>query len=656
MELRPDVDLRWMRSHCGQEEAHLLGISEVWRVGNDKADSLAKQAAGWVDLPEGLMQQHRRHCDPAERIAGTVAAIQLRRLQARSRTEAGGAVKERVRVLPGLPRRLRAQGVKRARQQPEVGHNAGQAAGPLVAGHFLQMKPAERPGPALIREVVQCGEPPVAGVHRLVVQGPWPIPGSGVAVNGRLAGLWSCTTCGKRAADSSRAVQLARSPCQAAGWRAEPAAHDLQEYEGGVRCSRCWLRTSARHEGQASRSQCPVPRVIAGELPWPEGEAGIRDQLGRIRGYRRWCEHQGPAGSGACAAPDADADAGAGLLGTLPGMASCGSGLMQVPPGGAVFATVAVHELCAELPVKRARLEVDRAAPLLLVDGPEERRRLKLARQADPSSSSSAAAASGSVTASSAGSGCRRGELQGDAFVQGRLTGAARLNARAALAAVAARTPPASGAHAAEPTAASSHCGRNRTLPIDVADVCPLDGPKCPLGGPKCPLGGREREGGQPVLGASGAVRVATGGLSRGVALGAVVSCEPRASVCGPYSAKARAVVEVETQAPALSAVVFHCGHLAIKLGRSGLWCLRCFCKPIGHYQAWLRECCAREQPPHAMPRALTAALLRARPIDGDASEGLRTRHALLVAAARVVPALPAARPQEAGGMQVEEH
>ena len=41
-------------------------------------------------------------------------------------------------------------------------------------------------------------------------------------------------------------------------------------------------------------------------------------------------------------------------------------------------------------------------------------------------------------------------------------------------------------AHAAEPTEASSHCGRNRTLPIDLAGDWPLGGPKCPLGGPKC--------------------------------------------------------------------------------------------------------------------------------------------------------------------------
>ena len=65
------------------------------------------------------MEQHQRHSCCTERVANTVAAIQLRRLQARTRTEDGGAAKERLRVQPGLPWRLRAKGAKRARPPPE---------------------------------------------------------------------------------------------------------------------------------------------------------------------------------------------------------------------------------------------------------------------------------------------------------------------------------------------------------------------------------------------------------------------------------------------------------------------------------------------------------------------------------------------------------
>ncbi len=39
------------------------------------------------------------------------------------------------------------------------------------------------------------------------------------------------------------------------------------------------------------------------------------------------------------------------------------------------------------------------------------------------------------------------------------------------------------------PTVAPSHCGRNRTLPVDLAGIWPLAGPKRPLGALKSPLG-----------------------------------------------------------------------------------------------------------------------------------------------------------------------
>ena len=59
---RPDVDLQWMRSHrSGRAEALRLGILEEWRIGNDKSDEVAKAAAGWIDMPEHLLQQHLEH-------------------------------------------------------------------------------------------------------------------------------------------------------------------------------------------------------------------------------------------------------------------------------------------------------------------------------------------------------------------------------------------------------------------------------------------------------------------------------------------------------------------------------------------------------------------------------------------------------------------
>ncbi len=62
--------------------------------------------------------------------------------------------------------------------------------------------------------------------------------------------------------------------------------------------------------------------------------------------------------------------------------------------------------------------------------------------------------------------------------------------------------------------------------------------------------------------------------------------------------------------------------------------------------------------PPSAMPSSLSAALLRSRGLDANASEALHRRHAVLYAFARVVPVPVAAFPpefrQEEG--QAEEH
>ena len=206
-------------------------------------------------------------------------------------------------MLPGLPWRLRAKGTKRGR--PPTGELAvgGPVLRPICAGDLLQMKPGAWPAAAAVWAAVQEDAAPADGLHNLVVQGPWPPQGSCRAVNGRLAGPWSCTACGKRAADSSRAVELARKPCRAAGWQAEAATHDLQEFEGVLRCSRCGLQTTAQHGGQVSRSRCPVPKLLQAGRAWPEGEAGLRSLLGRIRGYRRWCETPAlPADPGAAIA------------------------------------------------------------------------------------------------------------------------------------------------------------------------------------------------------------------------------------------------------------------------------------------------------------------------------------------------------------------
>ena len=148
-----------------------------------------------------------------------------------------------------------------------------------------------------------------------------------------------------------------------------------------------------------------------------------------------------------------------------------------------------------------------------------------------------------------------------------------------------------------------------------------------------------------PALAASiaGTVLAAELATSTAVVLqGACFALGPR--VCSMSRArKAGSTNEVAAGPPALSREPYS-GHLATRLGRSGLWCLHCFRRPAGPYQAWLRERCRQEQPISAMPVALSSALLRA--IDADASDCLRRRLAVLLAAARVVPVPQAANPQ----------
>ena len=119
---------------------------------------------------------------------------------------------------------------------------------------------------------------------------------------------------------------------------------------------------------------------------------------------------------------------------------------------------------------------------------------------------------------------------------------------------------------------------------------------------------------------------------------------------------RARFISEAQSGPPALCWQPY-VGHMALRLGRSGLWCMRCFTQPTGDYRVWLRGRCSDERPPSVAPSSLSAALLRAGDLDANASEALRSRFAALVASARVVP-IPVVAfrvGSKAGGRQVQE-
>ena len=152
-----------MPSHRSGAEAERLGIPEAWHKGNGEADERAKQIARERDVPAVLLASHAQNLETAERVARTVAAIQLKRLQGRRQLACGAAVKERVRRLPGLPWRLRAKGVKR--RKPGAGAAAEQQEG-FSAGDLLQVKPGNWPALEAVLDLVQndpCTVPEQAG-------------------------------------------------------------------------------------------------------------------------------------------------------------------------------------------------------------------------------------------------------------------------------------------------------------------------------------------------------------------------------------------------------------------------------------------------------------------------------------------------------------
>ena len=300
----PSARCEWMRSHRSAEEARQAGYPAAWHEGNAKADEVAKKVAIACDVPGAVLAAYRRHKEAAEQVAGTIAAIQLARLQARTRTAEGGAVKERRRRQPALPRRLRPQVGKRKRlsaqaaDERRAGGSGGVAAGVGESvlppcGRLGQAKECELPSRQDAMEIVFRSQAPAEGLHDLRPVGPWPLPGTVPSRNGRVPWTWACLRCGRSAGDSSRAKELARKPCGGAEWQLAAAKHVL-ELDGTLwRCSRCLLQVRPQHSAQTERQACPVGECSTGGGRWLPGEAGLRELFGRLRAFRHFCTPDG---------------------------------------------------------------------------------------------------------------------------------------------------------------------------------------------------------------------------------------------------------------------------------------------------------------------------------------------------------------------------
>ena len=106
---------------------------------------------------------------------------------------------------------------------------------------MLQVKPQDLPTCEAAMAAVLQDADTAEGIHDLRPMGPWPAEGSAPPRNGRVPGGWGCGRCGKVAADTSRAVELAKKPCGGSQWVAVAALHDLEAHADQWRCRRCML-------------------------------------------------------------------------------------------------------------------------------------------------------------------------------------------------------------------------------------------------------------------------------------------------------------------------------------------------------------------------------------------------------------------------------
>ena len=212
---------------------------------------------------------------------------------------------------------------------------------------------------------------PAEGVHDLRPVGPWPLPGTVAAKNGRVPGAWACLRCGRCEGDSSRAKELARSPCGGVAWQLAAAKHSLV-LEGSMwRCTRCLLQARPQHSAQTERQACPVGECTLGGGRWLPGEAGMRELFGRLRAFRHFCTpgeedeppeqkrrvDEGPQ------QPGTDTGSGSGAAAGQGGTAFGGSAASTASGSGAAGSG---HGIAA-----------DRANPLAVAGGAQERRNLK---------------------------------------------------------------------------------------------------------------------------------------------------------------------------------------------------------------------------------------------------------------------------------------
>ncbi len=281
-QVNQQAQIRWIPSHKSFGEALRYGLSPEDWAGNGLADAVAKWAARQSSPPAHLVEQRASERGRNEQLLRVAGQVLLERLKLRPRLQTGAALKVRKRQQPALPRRLREP--KRRRQEAPKVSEVECVIEDLV--HQAKRAVCSR---EVAHDMAWFCPPPVNGIHHLQPLGPWPAAGTVEAKNGRLPGCWVCSKCGAKASDSSRVLEVLRKPCGQVVASMERAKHEWSD-SAEPRCGRCGLICTNGRLCTAREQFCPVPRCTLAGQPWPEGEASMRREIGRLQGFRKWCE------------------------------------------------------------------------------------------------------------------------------------------------------------------------------------------------------------------------------------------------------------------------------------------------------------------------------------------------------------------------------
>ena len=113
----------------------------------------------------------------------------------------------------------------------------------------------------------------------------------------------------------------------------EEAPHDWADTGAGPACRRCKLVRGNGRAVETAGKVCPVMACKKAGVHWPEGEASLAREMGKLHGFRRWCE-----------TPLVEVRSGGAAAEGAPCEAACGAG--TGPPAETLLGPWRLHMAC----------------------------------------------------------------------------------------------------------------------------------------------------------------------------------------------------------------------------------------------------------------------------------------------------------------------